>query len=179
MSTATDGSHVEAVRDDKKNRMRALRKREWFVLSFLLGVAIIAYFNFQRVVVSGVSMQPTFHTGQTVFVWKHAPVSHLKIGDVIVFNTDDGTEVIKRIVYIQGKDGLPKPPKTVWTPKGAKSFDEMFVDYYAQAGGNSGVKAPQPGKVNIFVMGDNYEHSEDSRDYGPVDPGRLLGKVVF
>ncbi|MCW3062278.1 MAG: signal peptidase [Capsulimonas sp.] len=158
--------------------MRALRKREWFVLSVLLAIVLTAYFNLQRVVVSGVSMQPTFHTGQTVFVWKHAPIDKLKIGDVIVFNTDDGTEVIKRIVYIQGKDGLPKPPKEVWTPKGMKLYEELFVDYDARTEG-SGVNKPAPGKVHIFVLGDNFEHSEDSRDYGPVDPSQLLGKVVF
>ncbi|WP_165864381.1 signal peptidase I [Capsulimonas corticalis] len=158
--------------------MRSLRKREWFVLSILLAAALYAYFNFQRVVVSGVSMQPTFHTGQTVFVWKHAPLDQLKIGDVIVFRTDDGTEVIKRIAYIREKDGLPKPPKQVWTPQGYKSFDDMFVDFAASPKGDL-LKKPQLGKITIFVLGDNYEHSEDSRDYGPVDTNQILGKVVF
>ncbi|MEO7719753.1 MAG: signal peptidase I [Capsulimonas sp.] len=178
MSIARNCSQAEQAPNDEGNDMRALRKREWFVLSILLAIVLAAYFNLQRVVVSGVSMQPTFHTGQTVFVWKHAPIDKLKIGDVIVFNTEDGTEVIKRIAYIQGKDGLPKPPKEVWTPQGVKSYDEMFVDYNAQVDGGH-VKTPEPGKVHIFVLGDNFEHSEDSRDYGPVDPSQLLGKVVF
>jgi len=118
----TDGPGHLAARED----LRALRKREWTVLGLLLALVIVAYFNVKRIVVSGVSMQPTFKSAQSVFVWTSVPHSSLKRGDIIVFNSPDGDEYIKRIVFIQSARGDAPWPKYLETGRGEVPADAWF-----------------------------------------------------
>jgi len=162
-----------AARDD----LRSLRKREWTVLGLLLVLVIVAYFNVKRIIVSGVSMQPTFKSAQSVFVWTSVPRSSLRRGDIIVFNSPDGDEYIKRIVFIQNRYGTAQPPEDVWTTDGPQPFAYLFEDYY-----KDGKSVPTSRPVNdqtIWVMGDNYQQSKDSRDFGPIAPKSILGKVLM
>ena len=152
--------------------MSTLRKVEWTVLGIALLIAVLAFYNVKRVIVHGISMEPSFHSGQTVYVLTSVRPSSLKIGDVIVLHSDDGDELIKRIVFIQNEQGTAAPPQSVWTPDGEKPFGEMFDNYDKLAS-----EARLDGR-SIWVMGDNYDHSEDSRDFGPIAPKSILGKVV-
>jgi len=169
----TDGPGHLAARDD----LRALRKREWTVLGLLLALVIVAYFNVKRIVVSGVSMQPTFKSAQSVFVWTSVPRSSLRRGDIIVFHSPDGDEYIKRIVFIQNSRGTAQPPEDVWTTDGPQPFAYLFADFY-----KDGESVPTSRPVDdetIWVMGDNYQQSKDSRDFGPISPKSILGKILM
>jgi len=142
------------------------------VLCIALVSAIAGFYSVKRVIVDGISMEPSFHSGQTVFVWTSVPIASLKVGDVIVLHSADGNELIKRIVFIQSPQGNAQPPQVVWTPNGDKPFDELFYNY-------ASLDSIRPGEDRrIWVMGDNYEHSEDSRDFGPIAPKQILGKVI-
>ena len=166
------GAPARSADDDD---LRALRKREWAVLGVLLVLAIITYFSVKRIVVDGVSMQPTFKSGQSVIVWTRVPISSLRAGDVIVFRSPDKDEYIKRIVFIQNKRGTAHPPDEVPTPEGSQPFDYVFGDLY-----KTGVHPDKPiDDRRIWVMGDNFDHSEDSRDFGPIAPKSVLGKVIM
>ena len=152
-----------------------LRRVEWFFLAFFLILALAVYVNVQRVVVSGHSMEPTLHDGDALLAWKLAPRDKLGPGDVIVFRHTDGTELIKRIVFVQNAQGTALPPEEVQVPGGVRSFKTLFRDY------NSDVAAgrlPKPSPDNtIYVMGDNTDNSEDSRAFGPIRPDQIVGQV--
>ncbi len=139
-------------------------------------VAVLAYFNLKRVVVSGISMQPTFKSGQSVLVWTSVPRDSLKIGDVIVLDAQDGHDLIKRIVFIQNNEGTAPLPETVWTPGGPQPFRDLFTSYYDTTMRQGAV--PPANDQRLLVMGDNYEQSEDSRDFGPIAPSQIIGKVI-
>lgn len=152
--------------------MSTVQKIVRIVLLVLLFAVIVGFYSVKRVVVDGISMEPSFHSGQGVFVWTSVPIASLKIGDVIVLHSADGNELIKRIVFIQNQQGNAHPPQVVWTPDGDKPFDDLFYNYAA-------LDSIKPGEDRrIWVMGDNYEHSEDSRDFGPIAPKQILGKVI-
>lgn len=159
-----------------------LRRREWIVLAILLAFALLASINFKRVQVSGASMEPTFHDGDRVIVWKRAPHDQLKPGDVIVFESGQGEgELIKRIAWVQKPEApthFPPPdfPRTIPTPSGPLDREYGFEPYFAALDAGS-LPIPPP-RNTIYVMGDNYKHSLDSRDFGPIDPGQILGKVI-
>ncbi|MGO8671905.1 MAG: S26 family signal peptidase [Capsulimonadaceae bacterium] len=157
--------------------LRALRKREWAVLGTLLVLVLVAFYNVRRVVIHGRSMEPTFHSGQSVLAWTSVPRDSLQVGDVIVFNADDGDDLIKRIVFVQNAAGTALPPTQIWTPKGPRSFIRLFAVYELGEKLHWQPK-PQPDE-RIFVMGDNFEHSEDSRDFGPISARQVIGKVIF
>ena len=169
----------------RREHIRGLRKREWVFLGFFLVLAVGAFFNFKRVVIRGRSMEPTFHSGEAVVVWKFAPRDKLKPGDVIVFRQDND-ELIKRIVYIAdprqpGEFPPPGFPTTLTNPEGwhvpAGAPPWMtFRLYFAKV--QAGAISAPPLNRTIYVCGDNFPHSDDSRDFGPIDPTQILGRVI-
>ncbi len=117
------------------------------------------FLNFHTVVVSGVSMQPTFHTGQRVVVSRaYWMVGAVRQKDILVIrdNNPDGF-IIKRVFRMPG-EVVPKG----LSPKNWSIESDKFV-------------VPE-GK--FYVLGDNLDQSEDSRSFGPIDADKVLGKVV-
>lgn len=158
-----------------------LRRREWAVLAVLLALALVALVNFKQVQVSGISMEPTFHDGDRVIIWKRAPYDQLKPGDIIVFKSGDGSELIKRIVCVAPATRVRQfPPanfpRSIPTPNGLLDPRYGFFPYFFAV--SIGRKPLPPPQDTIYVMGDNYKHSLDSRDFGPIDPHQILGKVI-
>ncbi len=130
------------------------------VLLLILGFAIFMYFNFYTVVVSGISMYPTFKDKQRVLVsrayWLVGPI---KDKDVVIIRDDNPDGYIIKRVYRMGGE-------TVDWANVPDSFALSGKDFQVPDG-------------DIYVLGDNRLHSEDSRKFGPVDIGRVLGKVVI
>lgn len=132
------------------------------VLLLILVFAIYFYMTSKTVVVSGVSMLPTFKNGQRVFVSKaYWLIGGINDRDVVVVRDDsplnkDGY-IIKRIYKQEGElvDSVNQPR------------DRSFAE--------GPYRVPE-GKV--YVLGDNREQSEDSRSFGPVERSKILGKVI-
>lgn len=170
---------LENVR--KREHVKGLRKREWIVLGVFLILALLALVNFKRVVVSGVSMEPTLHQGQTLVVWKTAPRKNLKIGDMIVFRADDGDELVKRIAAVRQPGQPLRFPDSILLASGkrllvAAWFTPRLSPYVlGQVMGH--MPPPRPDQT-LYVMGDNQLNSSDSRDFGPISPNQILGKVI-
>lgn len=154
---------------------------EWVqcVVSALLACVLIFTFLARVIDVIGPSMEDTFYTGHKVIVTRLA--GPYKQGDVVVLrkNTYGDKPIIKRVIAVGGQtvsidfasgivyvDGQPlDEPYTkepTWIP------EDFNGPVYVPAG-------------SIFVMGDNRNHSQDSRyaGIGTVDTRWVLGKVVF
>jgi signal peptidase I len=168
-------------KEREKVALKTLRQREWVALGIFLAIALIVAFNIKRVEVKGHSMETSYFNGDTVIVWKTAPRAALKPGDVIVFRSTDGDELIKRIVFIANPSApVQFPPlgfpTVVRTPAGPIDPGFGFDGYFAAVGG--GFTPAPPRQSTIYVMGDNYMISSDSREFGPIDPKQILGKVI-
>lgn len=162
-----------------------LRRREWVVLAVFLVLAVLVGMNIKRVEVKGASMEPAYHDGDTVIVWKTAPRRRLKPGDVIVFRSAEGDEFIKRIVYIAKPGAARFPPvdfpRVLSTPSGLTLSPNAppgwtFQGYFDRV--LAGRIPPPPPQNTIYVLGDNLGNSRDSRDFGPIDPSVILGKAI-
>jgi signal peptidase I len=128
-------------------------------LILVLGILVFALFNFKTVVVTGPSMEPTFHDKQRLLAckayWLIGPVKKKDI--VVIKGEKPGDYFIKRVYALDGEvvDWANVPDS--WSLRG----DEYRVE---------------PGKV--YVLGDNREVSEDSRAWGAIPLDRIIGKIV-
>ena len=155
-----------------------LRKQTWIALGILLLLALLLRFNVRQGRVSGPSMEPTYHNGETVLVWKTAPRSHLRPGDVIVFRDTNGDELIKRIAFIRPVWKSAPPSGDYVTANGARRIPySLLFGLYFQGFTVGKIPVPPPDRV-VYVLGDNLLESDDSRRIGPISFQQILGKVV-
>lgn len=153
-----------------------------------LSIFLIVYlFLMQPHQVNGDSMLPNFHNGEYLLTDKisykfHSPVR----GDVVVFRAPPqaqcpegaGCDFIKRVI------GLPGETVEIINNQvfvDGKVLTEAYIDesVITRVGGftaNGPVVVP-PGEYMVF--GDNRMHSSDSRTWGPVEMGNIVGHVFF
>lgn len=156
-----------------------------FIQTFVVFGAIFALiylFVAQPHKVSGSSMTPTFHDSDFILTDKLTPrFTPFKRGDVIVLKNprDESQDFIKRIIVLPGE--TIKVQNSSVSING-KVLDESYLpkNTITHAGSfltqNTAITA---GQDQYFVMGDNREHSSDSREWGSVTKKEIIGKVFF
>ncbi len=140
------------------------------VIIFLLNTYVI---NFVRVF--GESMEPALNSGDVLIVSYHRTP---KKGDIVVFSYES-VEVIKRVIATEGQT------VRIDYEIGAVFVDNSILDepykYLSESG-----RLEEHGEETewivpegcIFVMGDNRNHSNDSRDFGPIDTDLIIGVKI-
>ncbi len=130
-----------------------------------------------RFVVEGASMQPTFATGQYVIVSRvNYLLSEPQHGDVIVFHyprrpTED---YIKRVIGVPG-DLIEIRDALVY--RNGEVLDETYINEpCSPASCPDG--AWRLGAEEYFVLGDNRNHSSDSRAFGVVGREFIVGEAL-
>ena len=154
------------------------RRRSLVAVGILLLLAIGLRFNVRQGTIHGPSMSPTYEDGDTVLVWKTAPRSGLKPGNVIIFRDTNGDELIKRIAFVRPR-WLPGSPTGKYAnTNGGRliPYSLMFDPYFHDVATG---KKPRPavGRT-LYVLGDNLVESDDSRYIGPISARQILGKVI-
>ncbi|CAN5626305.1 signal peptidase I [soil metagenome] len=187
----------------KKRRSGALRETiETLLLALIIFVAVRqVVLNFR---VDGNSMLPNLHNSELLLVNRHAyedynlaslvnwipgveagdkvihPFGDVHRGDVVVFDapTEDNA-FIKRIIGLPG-DVITFANKSV-------VINGVPLEENYDLGGLTecprGATACNAGPITVgedqvFVLGDNREHSQDSRFFGPIDIDSIIGKAI-
>lgn len=163
------------VQKERRIRLRDRIKKERRILFPCLTIAALAHFSLGTARVDGRSMEPTLHTGDTLYVWKsYHYFTKIKPGDLVLVKMQHshiaGEEIVKRVVFVQNASGNAPWPTMISTPQGIMSSRLLFMPYID---GRYTVPANQ-----IMVLGDNYENSMDSRDFGPIRLDEIDGKVI-
>jgi signal peptidase I len=144
-------------------------------LALTLVIFVVIHFTVQNYMVDGTSMQPSLNNNQYVLVNKLAYLFHApERGDVIVFHwpVDTNKDLIKRVIGVPG-DVIVIDNKTVRV--NGVLLNEPYISAPANPAGNTWVVPPN----DYFVMGDNRQVSDDSRDWGFVPKSYIIGKAVF
>jgi signal peptidase I len=136
--------------------------------------------------VVGSSMEPSFYTGERILVEKLSKhFSPFKRGDVVVLHPpgNDNIDYVKRVVGVPG-DVVKIFDCKVYIKNGEQSFlyEEDYLKGDVCTQGGAKIKDGRSFKIeadSFLVMGDNREHSMDSRAFGLVKKDRIIGKVVF
>jgi signal peptidase I len=143
-------------------------KRQVLAVSIFALVALFFVVTFRLAVVKGDSMLPTYRDGQMLLVSRIT--GSLERGDVVLVKAANDV-LIKRIAYLPGDEIPPR-----------EAFAFRRVRDYFEVSRRAGVPPDlSPLKVPagyLVVLGDNRAVSEDSRVFGPVAFGDVLGRVV-
>lgn len=160
----------------------------WFPIfcAVMVVLLLVNTFVIKLAVVDGRSMYPTLHDRQLLLVLR--PGYQPKQGDVVVIHTGNGIfnrdYIVKRVIATEGQ-----------TVKIDYDLNEVSVDnvtlaepYLNFEEGDPMLPRDDRSVVSdavpegcVFVMGDNRNHSADSRSekYGMIDKSRIVGRVVL
>lgn len=144
----------------------------WLGGAVLLALVIRTYI-FTLVVVDGNSMETTLHNGEVMAVSiLHYGVGTPKRGDVVVCNYPGSTEhYVKRVIGLPGEqievrdqvvyiNGSPVNEPYLYEPPYENTPSQVIPQGY------------------YFVMGDNRNHSSDSRMVGPIEESEIIGRTL-
>ena len=152
-------------------------------LVYILAAITIVFVFFVRLVgVDGPSMMPTLQDGDYVALLSNLFMGDLEQGDVIVARKEsfeNGEPIVKRVIATAGQTvDIDFDLGQVYVD--GELLDEDYInDYtYREEGTVFPLTVPEG---EVFLMGDNRNHSNDSRDssLGTVDTRLLIGKAVF
>lgn len=149
------------------------------IRSALAGIGIAALsslllFNLvaSPVRVEGISMVPSLAPHQRLIISPLLARLNLHRSDLVVFNHPhcSTTNLVKRVAALPGdrlcisNQGIFVNKKRIstWTAGSCTPFMDITIP-----------------RRHVFVLGDNLNHSSDSRTFGPVPVTRILGKVVL
>ena len=168
----------EAIREDK-----GLCYEAYHVLSdviyCLIFVVLLFVFAIRLVGVVGDSMYPTLHEGDRVTLLSNF-LYEPQVGDIVVLKSEGYTRgpLVKRVIADEGQTvDIDFSTGEVWVDGVLQQ--EPYINEPTHR--NDGTVFPLTVPEGcIFVMGDNRNHSSDSRDptIGCVDKRYVLGKAL-
>ena len=161
------------------------KKDRWFLwlCATCIVLLLVNTFVVRLAVVDGSSMYPTLKDGELMVVWQfcYAPTA----GDIVVIDTSESllnqSHIVKRVIATEGQtvsidynsnlvcveDVALEEPYINPEEDPMKPTDEQSCKIYTVPEGC------------VFVMGDNRNHSADSRSayYGMISEDHIMGKV--
>lgn len=138
------------------------------ILTFILLIFI------QPSIVSGDSMYPTLHNNDKLILWK---LGEPEAGDIVVFDSHNpnNDKYVKRVIGVEGDH--VEIVDSVVSVNGVM-LDESYVNSAEELINKGNIDLVVP-ENEIFVLGDNRNHSNDSRSFGTIELKDVDGKVVF
>jgi signal peptidase I len=150
-----------------------------FALLALLIVLPIRVFVAQPFIVSGASMEETFHSGEYLIVDQLSyRFNEPERGDVVIFKypKDPSKYFIKRVIGVPGDTvRISGTAVTITNDEHPRGFtlDEPYVDSMRE----NALSVTTLNTDEYFVMGDNRDASSDSRIWGVLPRENIIGRA--
>ena len=154
------------------------RKRDvlGIFVAIIIGVAmgyIVTHTLLCKVTVEGISMQPTYQTGDDLLVCR---IKTPQRGDILTFHHGKD-DLIKRVVGAPG-DTIMFKGSSVYL-NGVEIEESYIMEKSFNVGNLEEGVEYEVKEGEYFVMGDNRNHSLDSRYFGVVKKEDIIGVKVF
>lgn len=185
--------HQPEPRKGRRQSKRPETKESWqqelfgelkVLVVVLTATILIFHFLTQLVVVVGPSMYPTLHDGDLLLAWRlnYQP----EAGDVVIVHKETDVireTIVKRVIATGGQTVEVDYDQNAVYVDGVRLEEDYInledADPMEVRGDVVSIDVPEG---SIFVMGDNRNHSTDSRftaELGIVDEGYVIGKALF
>ena len=175
------------VEMEEKQPSRGAELYEWLQMLLCCVVAAVVVFNcFARLSrVDGQSMDYTLEHNELLLVWSlgYSP----KQGDIVIINKTTAEflgehAIVKRVIATGGQTvDIDYASGTVYVD--GEALDEPYIaeEMYLPASPNMQQTHFEVPEDEVFVMGDNRNHSTDSRDdrLGTIHEDYVLGRAVL
>ncbi len=155
----------------------------WEILRFTLIAIIvvlpICWYIAQPFIVSGASMEQTFHNNEYLIVDQLTyRFRDPERGEVIIFRYphDPSKYFIKRVIGLPGETvSIENNTITIINEKNPVGLilEEPYIGNVVTDGNQSITLAEN----EYFVMGDNRDHSSDSRSWGALEEDKIVGRA--
>ena len=165
----------------KKEEGRDLYEWVQALVCSVLAVVLLFTFVVRLIGVDGHSMVPTLQDGDRLLVLNSLLDDDYQYGDIVVLRKDTFMEepIVKRVIATEGQTvDIDFAAGNVYVDGELLEEDYINEPTYVEEGTEFPLTVPEG---SIFVMGDNRNHSSDSRssDLGTVDTRYVIGRAVF
>ena len=171
-----------------KEQQEQKKSDRWFTIfcAVMIALLLLNTFVIKLALVDGHSMDPTLHDRQLLLVYR--PGYTPRQGDVVVIHTGKSVfsrdYIVKRVIATQGQS------VTIDYDLDTVSVDDIILTEPYLNYGEEDPMLPRDDRAVVhytvpedcvFVMGDNRNHSADSRSdkYGMIDKSKIVGRVVL
>ena len=174
-----EGPASETDEKDKTNGKKKEKKEGiWATLRPCIITVLIVLFVVTFIArpsrIIGQSMENTCHDGDFVILWEwnYEP----QRGDIVVANSDNvlNENLIKRVIGVGG-DHIEISGGVLKVNGEVQSEPYIKEQSWGEEGWNVDIVVPEG---EVFLMGDNRNHSTDSRVIGTIPTKDIIGKVV-
>ena len=166
----------------KKQRESGKDFYEWVqaLVCSVLVVVMLFTFVIRLIGVDGHSMVPTLQDGDRLLVLNSMLYDDYKYGDIVVLRKSSflSEPIVKRVIATEGQTvDIDFSTGSVYVDGVQLKEDYINELTFTEEGTEFPLTVPEG---SIFVMGDNRNHSNDSRDsrLGTVDSRYVIGKAV-
>lgn len=180
MSENEQDKRKEEKDGGEKNGREAYEWVQALVCS-VLAVVVIFTFVIRLIGVDGHSMVPTLQDGDRLLVLNSMLYNDYKYGDIVVLRKESflAEPIVKRVIATEGQTvDIDFANGIVYVDGVALEEDYINDLTYTDEGTEFPLTVPEG---SIFVMGDNRNRSDDSRNsaLGTVDTRYVIGQAVF
>ena len=140
----------------------------------LVACAATSQPSLQPVRVAGIAMEPTLKKGDRILISKE--IGELKRSDIITYRypADESQNFISRVIGLPNEEIEIRDSKVLINGK-------ILEESYVNSENNQylfNLKSEKIPEGSYFVMGDNRDHSNDSRIWGALEKKFIYGKLV-
>ena len=166
---------------EKKDSGRELYEWVQALVCSVLAVVLLFTFVIRLIGVDGHSMVPTLQDGDRLLVLNSMLDDDYRSGDIVVLRKDTFLKdpIVKRVIATEGQTvDIDFSTGSVYVDDALLKENYINELTFLEEGTEFPLTVPEN---SIFVMGDNRNHSSDSRDsrLGTVDNRYVIGKAVF
>lgn len=166
---------------EQQEKVKGRDLYEWVqaLVCSVLTVVVLFTFFVRLIGVDGHSMVPTLQHGDRMLVLNSMFYNDYQYGDIVVLTKEGffGAPIVKRVIAVGGQTvDIDFTSGSVYVD--SKLLKEDYINELTFT--SEGMKFPLTvPEGSIFVMGDNRNHSDDSRNdkLGTVDTRYVIGKA--